>query len=116
VRWLQADLLDGVPDRFAAVLANPPYVAESERASLAPEIVRHEPPGALFAGADGLELIRRLAGGLRARPRVELVALEIGHGQAEAVGALLAEAGFASLRFERDLGGIKRVAIGEGRR
>ena len=51
VRWLRADLLAGVPDEFDAVLSNPPYVAESERASLAPEILRHEPPGALFAGA-----------------------------------------------------------------
>ena len=38
------------------MLANPPYVAEGERAALAPEILRHEPPGALFAGADGLDL------------------------------------------------------------
>ena len=51
VSWLQADLLDGVPDEFDAVLANPPYVADSERAGLAPEILRHEPAGALFAGA-----------------------------------------------------------------
>ncbi|MHB8532418.1 MAG: peptide chain release factor N(5)-glutamine methyltransferase [Solirubrobacteraceae bacterium] len=111
VRWLQADLLEGVPDRFAAVLANPPYVAESERGALAPEILRHEPPLALFAGPDGLAVMRRLAAQLASRRRVSLVALELGRGQAEAVGALLAQAGFGSLRFERDLGGIKRVAI-----
>ncbi len=35
VRWLAADLLDGVPDEFDALLSNPPYVAESERAALA---------------------------------------------------------------------------------
>jgi release factor glutamine methyltransferase len=115
VQWQQADLLSGLPDRFDAVLANPPYVAESERAILAPEILRHEPPGALFAGPDGLDVIRRLTGELGARERVELVALEVGHGQADTVGSLLAEAGFPSVRFEHDLGGIKRVAIG-GRR
>ncbi len=43
VQWLHADLLHGVPDAFDAVLANPPYVADSERPSLAPEIIRHEP-------------------------------------------------------------------------
>jgi release factor glutamine methyltransferase len=112
VRWLHADLLAGVPDRFDAVLANPPYVAESERATLAPEILRHEPPGALFAGADGLDVIRRLTGELATRERVELVAIEVGHRQADTVGSLLAEAGFPSPRFEHDLGGIKRVAIG----
>lgn len=112
VRWLHADLLEGVPDRFAALLANAPYVAERERAALAPEIVRHEPHGALFAGADGLAVIRRLAAQLAARERIELVALEVGQGQAEEVGALLEQAGFGSLCYERDLGGIKRVAIG----
>jgi release factor glutamine methyltransferase len=115
VRWLHADLLEGVPDSFAAVLANPPYVAESERASLAPEIVRHEPPGALFAGADGLDLIRRLAHELAGRERIELVALEVGQGQAQKAGSLLADAGFGVLSYEHDLGGIKRVAIGRRR-
>ena len=54
MRWLHADLLAGIPDEFDAILSNPPYVAEAERAALAPEIVRHEPAAALFAGADGL--------------------------------------------------------------
>src|ERR1700686_4771565 len=57
VRWLHADLLAGIPDEFDAVIANPPYVAERERATLAPEILRHEPTAALFAGSDGLALI-----------------------------------------------------------
>src|SRR5262249_8577700 len=51
-RWLRADLLAGVPDRFDAVLATLPYVADGERGALAPEIARHEPERALFAGAD----------------------------------------------------------------
>ncbi len=43
VQWLHADLLEEVGE-FDAILSNPPYVADSERATLAPEIVRHEPP------------------------------------------------------------------------
>jgi release factor glutamine methyltransferase len=113
VSWLLADLLEGVPDEFDAVLCNPPYVAESERASLAPEILRHEPSGALFAGADGLDTIRRLAGQLRGRPRVQVVALEVGAGQAPVVAWLLRDAGFAAVRAERDLAGIERVVVGE---
>jgi release factor glutamine methyltransferase len=113
VRWLAADLLAGVPDEFDAVLSNPPYVAESERAALAPEILRHEPPGALFAGADGLDVIRRLVGELGERPSVRFVAVEGGAGQAPAVGALLREAGFGAVRTERDLAGVERVVVGE---
>lgn len=113
VLWLTADLLDGVPDEFDAVLSNPPYVADSERVALAPEILRHEPPGALFAGVDGLDVIRRLAGELGGRSRVRFVALEVGEGQAPAVGALLRDAGFDAVRAERDLAGIERVVVGE---
>ncbi len=113
VRWLAADLLVGVPDEFDAVLSNPPYVAESERASLAPEILRHEPPGALFAGPDGLDVIRRLVGQLGERARVRFVALEVGAGQASAVSALLHAAGFGAVRAERDLAGIQRDVVGE---
>jgi release factor glutamine methyltransferase len=112
VGWLHADLLDGVPDNFDAVLANPPYVADSERSSLAPEIVRHEPGGALFAGPDGLAVITPLAAQLGARGRVRTAAIEVGEGQADAVERLLRDAGFDATGAEVDLGGIKRVVIG----
>jgi release factor glutamine methyltransferase len=115
VCWLPADLLAGVPDEFRAVLANLPYVAESERAALAPEIVRHEPPGALFAGPDGLGAISALLQQLSHRQRVDFVALEVGAGQAPAVTELTAAAGFRVVRRERDLAGVERVVVGEGR-
>jgi release factor glutamine methyltransferase len=113
VKWLQADLLDGLPDGFDAVLANPPYVAESEWAGLAPEITRHEPRGALLAGPDGLSVIARLLDQLGERHRTKLVALEIGAGQAEAVAGEMRRRGFERVRLEMDLAGINRVVIGE---
>ncbi len=113
VEWIEADLLDGVPDRFDAVLANPPYVAEGERALLAPEIMRHEPHEALFAGPDGLDVIRRLVGQLSGRDTVRTLALEVGHGQAPAVAKLCVAAGFADCRCKKDLAGVERVVIGE---
>ena len=112
VEWLQADLLAGVPDAFDAILSNPPYVADSERSSLEPEILRHEPPGALFAGPDGLDAIRALLAQVAERERVRLVALEHGAGQAHAVAELVRRAGFDSVRSERDLAGIERVVVG----
>jgi release factor glutamine methyltransferase len=113
VRWLTADLLDGAPDEFDAVLSNPPYVAEAERAMLTPEILRHEPPGALFAGADGLAAIRPLVAQLAARERVRTAAIEVGATQAGAVAELMRSAGFEAVRAERDLAGIERVVVGE---
>ena len=94
------------------MLANPPYVAESERASLAPEILRHEPAGALFAGPDGLAVITPLIAQLAGRPRVRLAALEIGEGQGTARRARWgAGAGFDSVRLLADLAGIERVLL-----
>ncbi len=63
-----------MPDEFDAVLSNPPYVREDERASLAPEILRHEPAAALFAGVDGLDVVRRLVAQAGERGRVRLLA------------------------------------------
>jgi release factor glutamine methyltransferase len=111
--WLAADLLDGVPDEYDAVLSNPPYVPDGDRATLAPEILRHEPASALFAGADGLEAIRPLLRQASALPSVRLLALEVGAGQAGVVGELMRAAGFADAQAERDLAGIERVVVGE---
>lgn len=47
--------LDGQVDLVAS---NPPYVAEHERHLPDPEVVDHDPEIALFAGADGLDVIR----------------------------------------------------------
>jgi release factor glutamine methyltransferase len=117
VEWLRADLLTDVPDEFDAILSNPPYVAQSERGSLRPEILRHEPAEALFAGVDGLDVIRTLLAQLGARERVKLVALEIGAGQADAVTELIRAARFPGVGAQRDLAGIDRVIVGErGRR
>jgi release factor glutamine methyltransferase len=113
VEWLRADLLTDVPDEFDAILSNPPYVAESERGSLAPEILRHEPAEALFAGPDGLMAIRALLAQVAARVRVRLVALEVGAGQVPAVMELVCAAGFRAMRAEKDLAGIERVVVGE---
>jgi release factor glutamine methyltransferase len=116
VRFVQSDLLGGLRDEFDALVANLPYVAETQRATLAPEITRHEPPAALFGGEDGLAKIAALAAQLPRFARLALVGLEVGAGQAETVAELVRGAGFARARIEADLAGINRVVIGEGPR
>ncbi len=114
IRFLAGDLLAPVAaERFEIVVSNPPYVAESDRSSLSVEVREHEPAMALFAGGHGLDIYRRLIpeaydvlvpGGY--------VALEMGHGQADAIGGLLGDAGFKQIEFTPDLQGIDRVAVG----
>jgi release factor glutamine methyltransferase len=110
VELVHGDLLAGLSE-VDAMLSNPPYVAERERATLAPEIVRHEPPGALFAGADGLDVIRRLVPAA-ARSGARLLAIEVGAGQAAAVADLIGAAGYEDVGTRRDLAGIERVVVG----
>ena len=117
VHWLHADLLGGLEElELDAVVANPPYVAESDRDALAPEILRHEPAQALFAGPDGLACIRTLLGQLAELPEVRFLAMEVGAGQAAAVAELTRAAGFDAIRFERDLARIQRVVVAERHR
>jgi release factor glutamine methyltransferase len=105
VHFVLADLLDG--GVYDAVLANLPYVADG--ASVAPEISIYEPASALFAGADGLDVIRRLVVAARSVP---VLALEIGFDQADAVAELLVAAGFGSMERLCDLAGVERAIVG----
>lgn len=87
--------------RFDLVLANPPYVEDD--APLARVVRDHEPPGALFAGQQGLDAYRVLVPQLPGLLAPEGIALvEIGSRQAEAVTAIAAGAGL-SARLHRDL-------------
>lgn len=104
--WDQADWATGL-GQFDLILANPPYVEET--ADLAPSVRAYEPSGALFAGIEGLDAYRVLIPqlpGLLAPDGAALI--EIGHRQADAVGAVSMAAGF-QCRLHQDLGGRPRV-------
>jgi release factor glutamine methyltransferase len=111
VAFAQADLLEGVDGRLDAIAANPPYVTEGDKRRMAPDVVAHEPHGALFAGADGLSIIRPLLT-QAAATRARVLALEVGAGQAPTVRALVAAAGFPDVDVVTDLAGIERVVVG----
>jgi release factor glutamine methyltransferase len=133
VEFLEGTLPQG-PVELDLVLANLPYVPEGDWLSLQPEITRWEPREALLAGPDGLDAYRELIPRLSPERRslassryaatseastagnfgVGAVGLEVGEEQAEAVGAMLAEAGFDHVETRSDLGGIERVVVGRG--
>jgi release factor glutamine methyltransferase len=108
VAFVAGDLLATVGN-VDAVVSNPPYVADS--APLQPEIARHEPAAALYAGPEGLTVIRRLVAAVAASP-ARFVALEVGMGQAGEVAGVLRAAGFGDVAVRRDLAGIERVVSG----
>ncbi len=106
VDFVRGDLMAGV--RADAVLANLPYVAASDARSLPPEVSEFEPALALFAGEDGLDLVRRLVARLGQTP---FVALEVGFDQAPRVRSLLFGAGYAAVEVLQDLAGHDRVVF-----
>lgn len=93
------------------IVANLPYVAESEWGGLEPEVTKWEPREALLAGPDGLDVLR--AAIPVAATAAPSLALEVGAGQATAVSELLFEAGFAKVETRADLAGIPRVVWGQ---
>ncbi|KAA0267548.1 MAG: peptide chain release factor N(5)-glutamine methyltransferase, partial [Acidobacteria bacterium] len=99
--------------RFDLALANLPYVGAGN--PLPPDVARHEPAEALFAGPDGLAVIREVLAALGAGgdgPECDAVAFEVGFGQAAAVADLLGTAGYPEVSIRADLAGIDRVVVG----
>ncbi len=115
IRFLETDLLDSAGDgSFHLVLSNPPYVPESDRATLDVEVRDYEPARALFAGQDGMAVYRRLLPAARmALAAGGTLLLEIGHGRQAEMQTLLEQEGFAAIEFFRDLQGIPRVAMAQ---
>ena len=103
----------GATGPFNLVISNPPYIADPERATLQPEVAVHEPADALFAGPDGLAVIRQII-----REAEQLLdedgtlVMEVGAGQIERVAEIADEtAQLALVRARQDLAGIPRVAV-----
>ena len=113
VELFRSDLLEAVTSigpRFDAVVSNPPYIPESARATLHPQVREYEPALALFAGASGMEIYKRLI------PQAEaalapgaLLAMELGHGQDADICAALQ--GWRQVEILDDLNDIPRVVL-----
>ena len=99
-------ILPELAGRVDVLVANPPYIPEG--AELAPEVAEHDPQHALFAGADGLAVIR---------PMVQLVTRLLGTGAGVAIEhddsngadvARLLAGQFTDIVQHRDLAGKPR--------
>ncbi|MBV9436140.1 MAG: peptide chain release factor N(5)-glutamine methyltransferase [Acidobacteria bacterium] len=115
IHFSESDLLSAFLEmrpRFDLVISNPPYVGESEIEKLQVEVRRHEPHCALFGGAEGLDIYRRLV------PEAKQVlktggwlVMEIGFSQEHAVRKLLSDWG--KVDSIPDLQGIPRVIVAQ---
>jgi release factor glutamine methyltransferase len=95
---------------FDLVVANPPYVASSDIAWLAPEVRDFDPRAALDGGADGLAAYRAVARDARRLLAPDgLLVFELGAGQLDAVRSLTVTAGLAPAACRSDLAGVPRA-------
>lgn len=97
---------------FDLIASNPPYIKTDEIETLQTE-VGYEPKTALDGGADGLDFYRAIA--RRWTPLLKsggAMAFELGEGQAEYVGGLMADCGYKNIKTAKDLGGTDRAIIG----
>jgi release factor glutamine methyltransferase len=110
IRWAAGDLFEPVAgQRFDLIVSNPPYVAETQRGELPPELA-HEPDLALFAGREGTDVLSQLAEGAQAllAPGGAL-ALELAPEQAATVAGWLRQRGYEDVRSHLDINRRERV-------
>ncbi len=110
MRFLESDWFSALSGEvFDLIVSNPPYLAESEAATLAPELA-HEPRKALFAGTTGFEALQKIA---VEAPKYLVaggeIALEFAPEQARSMQEFLQETGFVNVRILKDLAGRARV-------
>lgn len=117
VTLLQGDLFDPIktlqPARYNWIVSNPPYVMTNAHDTLSPDVRDYEPHIALFAGEDGLSVIRSLIAEAPKylHPEGKLI-LEIGDTQMQSVSTLLDEQeAYNSYQFVKDYSGKDRVVI-----
>lgn len=111
IDFLQGDLLNAINTTFSLIVSNPPYVGTREQRSLQPELA-YEPTSALFAGSDGLDVIRRLLPqALQHLHTGGALLMEIGCSQGDEVAGLAIAVGFSSAHVELDLAKLPRLLV-----
>lgn len=117
VQLYQSDLLESVDERnFDVIVANLPYISEGDDKILDKNVEKFEPSGALFGGADGLELYKKLIQQiLDKKVDFNLLVGEIGSGQEDSVRAMLSnffeQENGVTWEIKDDLAGIPRIFV-----
>jgi release factor glutamine methyltransferase len=111
VTLLSGNLLQPLPEPVDLILANLPYIKNSELPNLSPEIAKFEPRMALDGGRNGLDYIRQLLEQVKEQINTGgCLLLEIGRNQEKDVSRLIHSClNRVNIEYIEDLNGIKRV-------
>lgn len=113
IEFVHSDLFENVQGTFDVIVSNPPYIPSEEIDGLMTEVCHHEPRMALDGSSDGLLFYRKI---IEEAPLYlnedGMLFFEIGWNQAEDIGKLMKNAGFAGVTVKQDLAGLDRVVFG----
>jgi release factor glutamine methyltransferase len=122
IEFYKGDLFTALPGAlkgvFDMILSNPPYVPDSDRSGLAPEVREFEPEAALFGGKDGLDVIERIIEGApEYLKKGGALIMEIGYDQSEKVkGLVLKDRRYLDAMVRKDYSGIERILVARVKR
>lgn len=106
--FVESDLFSAIDGKFDLIVANLPYIPESEHTELSREVQR-DPAVALYGGEQGTEVIERfLAEVINYLTPTGQIALEYGIGQSDQLRRATEDAGFGEIEIRTDLSGIER--------
>jgi len=110
--FVASDLTAALAGPFDLIVANPPYIASGDIATLSPEVRLFDPRLALDGGADGLDVYRAIAAAVPPLlATTGALVVELGAGQAEPVATIFAAAGLVSSPPRPDLNNVPRALV-----
>ena len=110
--WVADIFSDEIEKTFNLIVSNPPYICESEKKDMRPNVLDYEPSTALFVpDSDPLLFYRRIASLFSNRPPVTLF-FEINESYAAEVAAMMADLGYTGIRITKDIYGKDRIIEG----
>lgn len=112
IKFLKGDLYKAVGRKtYDMIVTNPPYIRTHMIPMLQDEVKTHEPMMALDGGSDGLDFYKKIIAGAPEHLKKQgVLAMEIGHDQAEDVAEMIKETkAFTKVNVVKDLAGHDRV-------
>lgn len=112
IELVHGDVYEPIQGKFDLIISNPPYIREVEEGFLDKELA-YEPKEALYAGIDGMDIIRKIVTGARSylRPGASLM-IEIGYDQGQSVKSLFKDQGFQDIMIRKDYNNHDRIVKG----
>ena len=100
--------------KYDVVVSNPPYICESEKSSMRPNVLNFEPSSALFVpDADPLKFYRRIAElfslPLEGKGRERGLFFEINEAYGPQLSAMLDRLGYTDIQIHKDIYGKDRI-------